>query len=73
MVLYISAEGTINKCLYIRGEYRQLYTSAHIDYICKIQYVAHIGNPFHTIYKQSIFCSRTKANCLQYCPAMSLN
>ena len=24
------------------------FTTVHIDYICKIQYIAQIGNPFHT-------------------------
>lgn len=50
MVLCFSAEGAVdNKCVFIivkRGFLDNFFTTVHIDYICKIQYIAQIGNPF---------------------------
>lgn len=74
VVLYFSV-GTVNKCLFIivkRGILDNLFTTVHIDYICSIQYIAQIDNPFIHFVIQYIFCICTMDNSLWYCPAKSL-
>lgn len=60
-MLCFSVEGAVNnKCLFIivkRGILANFYTTVKIDYICKIQYIAQIGNPFIHFVIQYIFCS----------------
>lgn len=72
-----SEEGAVNnKCLFIivktTGFLDDLFATVHIDYICSIQSIAQIGNPFIHFVIQYIFCSCTMDNSLWYCPAKSL-
>lgn len=76
VVLWFIVVEAVNKCLFIivkRGTLDNFLTTVHTDYICKIGYIAQIGNPFIHFVIQYIFCHWTLANSLWYYPAKSVD